>query len=195
LEHEVERLKGTIRRFKDATATLRRAHEELGKRRTAAAEIREQPRSDLDARKLKTFQDSFISQIKEYGLRSLADARLSFDSRTYRPSAEGMPDLEFELSGSDLIRAIWAYYVGLLETAREHETNHPGFLIVDEPKQQGAETLAIGEMLRRASAAGAAKQQVIVASSTRSSEELRAVMADAPYTEISLDGWALSRAD
>jgi hypothetical protein len=195
LEHDVERLRSTIRRFREAMGTLQRAHVELAKRRESAAKIREQPRSDPDQRKLQTFQDSFVSQIREYGLRSLADARLSFDARTYRPSAEGMPDLEFELSGSDLIRAIWAYYVGLLETAREHETNHPGFLIVDEPKQQGAETLAIAEMLRRASTAKGANQQVIVASSTETSEELGRAMAGTPYTEIALDGWALRRAE
>jgi hypothetical protein len=192
LEQEVERLIVRSRRFAEAVAALRRAHDELASARLDASNLASGDRSDADKKKLKAFERSFIGQVKEYGLRSLGEARLSLDPDTFRPRAEGMPDLEFELSGSDLIRAIWAYYLALLETAREQKTNHPGLLVVDEPKQQGADTESIAGMLRRATESLAAGQQIIVASS-ESHAALRQAMGDKPYAEVSLDGWVLVR--
>ena len=191
IEHELERFHAASRRFHEVVATLFSLHERFSRVRAILSNVQDAPRSNEDEGKLKTFQDSFVNQLADYGLRSLAESRISLDAKTYRPKADGMPDLEFELSGSDLVRAIWAFYVALLETGRRHETNHPGLLIVDEPKQQGAATMAIVDMLRRASRAEAFDQQVIVASSSESTDALRMMMASVPYSEISLDGWAL----
>lgn len=41
-------------------------------------------------------------------------------------------------SASDAIRVVWAYLLGMLEVARVKDTNHPEFLVFDEPKQQMA---------------------------------------------------------
>lgn len=192
LENQIERLRTTASRFNGAAADLRRAHEELARLKKELAAVHAEPRSPDEIARLKSFERSFVEQVTAYGLTSLRDAKLSIDPESYRPRAEGMPDLEFELSGSDLIRAIWAYYVALLETARNEKTNHPGFLIVDEPQQQGTEAVAVGSMLRRATLSGAAGQQVIVASS-EAQATLQEQLHGVPFRVIDLDSWALTK--
>jgi protein phosphatase len=78
----------------------------------------------------------------------------------YRPTYEGF-DLGFNLSASDMIRTIWAYLYGLLEVARVSPTNHPGLLILDEPRQQQANRMSFALFAKRAAASRQARQQVI----------------------------------
>jgi superfamily II DNA or RNA helicase len=44
-------------------------------------------------------------------------------------------DMKFDSSASDNIRAIWSYTLALLQTSKQHEGNHPGLIIFDEPTQ------------------------------------------------------------
>jgi predicted ATPase len=60
---------------------------------------------------------------------------------------------------------IWAYVNGLMEVARSQPTNHPGVLVMDEPKQQGAHRRDLGTFLRRLAVCGRSGQQVIITTS------------------------------
>jgi hypothetical protein len=59
----------------------------------------------------------------------------------------------------------WAYQLGLLELARTERTNHPGFVVFDEPRQQETAKISFKSLLERASKAKMAGQQVIFATS------------------------------
>lgn len=192
LENEIERLNAASTRFNEAVRELHDRHMELERLRTSLAAVHVRRRTPQELAVLRAFERSFVEQVAAYGLTSLQDAKLSIDSDSYRPRAEGMPDLEFELSGSDLIRAIWAYYLALLETGREHATNHPGILVFDEPQQQGTAAQAVGAMLRRAASALGARQQILIASS-EPREVLQEQLRGLSFSELDLDSWALQR--
>lgn len=192
LEQLVRRLRETYEIFEKAVTQFKSIHHELRALRTELSDSRSASLSGDDDRKLDRLQRSFVEQLKSYGLASLQNVRITIDRSTYRPKATDMPDLEFELSGSDLIRAIWAYYVALLETSREGQTNHPGLLVIDEPKQQGTSDEAVAAMLRRVIVSERFGQQVIVASSAEH-EVLRQMLGDVKFHEKNLDGWALQK--
>ena len=90
--------------------------------------------------------------------------QLHISEETYRPNHDGY-DLGFDVSASDMIRTIWAHLIGLLEVSAEFGLNHPGLLVFDEPKQQGAAEVSFVALLDRASVARSRNQQVIFATS------------------------------
>jgi len=120
--------------------------------------------SDSDTKKLDRLEQLLRQQVTEYGMSSIETNTLSIDRDTYKPVHEGFV-LSFDLSASDLIRTIWAYENGLLELAREFDTNHLNILMLDEPKQQDAAAESLATFLRRAASSRVASQQVIVATS------------------------------
>jgi hypothetical protein len=150
------------------------------------------PRSSFssgDELKIKSFQELFIAHTKTYGFTSLKPESLSIDSSTFRPIHGGF-ELEFDLSASDAVRVIWSYLISLLEMARRFQTNHPGLLILDEPRQQSARRESLGELLRSASLASQHGQQVIIATS-EDPETLRSLLTGVPHTLINFDGQIL----
>jgi hypothetical protein len=125
------------------------------------------PEGDLsagDVSKLSALERSMRQQLREYRFESLAPDSLSISHDTFRPEHEKF-EFEVTTSASDLIRMIWAYVNGLMEVARSQPTNHPGLLVMDEPKQQGAHRRDLGTFLRRLAACGQAGQQVIITTS------------------------------
>ena len=83
---------------------------------------------------------------------------------TFRPEHEKF-EFEVTTSASDLIRMVWACVNGLVEVARLQPTIHPGLLVMDEPKQQGAHRRDLGTFLRRLAVCGQSAQQVIITTS------------------------------
>ncbi len=116
--------------------------------------------SELDQRKLDRWSSSLRAQLGEYGFRSLNATQIVLSPYTYRPEYEGF-DLQTTISASDLIRTIWAYLSGLLEVGRVETTNHPGFLVFDEPRQQSTRDVSFVALLKRAAMSAEFKQQVI----------------------------------
>jgi hypothetical protein len=116
-----------------------------------------------DRRKLNKLEESFKSQLHEYLFSSYPIEEVGIGPESYRPS-QNEYDLGFT-SASDTIRTIWAYLLGILELSRSERTNHLGFLLFDEPKQQSARDLSFEALLKRASAAKHSGQQVIFATS------------------------------
>jgi hypothetical protein len=120
--------------------------------------------SSKDQAKLKRLTRLIQQQAGSYGFTTFAAAEIEIAPDSFRPQKEGF-EIGFELSASDAIRLKWAYHLSLLELARADSTNHPGFLIFDEPRQQAARELSFQRLLERASSAKAAGQQVIFATS------------------------------
>jgi hypothetical protein len=120
--------------------------------------------STADVNKLSALEKSMRQQLREYRFESLSPDSLSISHDTFRPEHEKF-EFEVTTSASDLIRMIWAYVNGLMEVARSQPTNHPGLLVMDEPKQQGAHRRDLGTFLRRLAACGQSDQQVIITTS------------------------------
>ncbi|MBN8732188.1 MAG: hypothetical protein J0L64_16725 [Acidobacteria bacterium] len=130
----------------------------------ALKDLPEGDHSAADVSKLSALEKSMRQQLREYRFESLAPDSLWISHDTFRPEHEKF-EFEVTTSASDLIRMIWAYVNGLMEVARSQPTNHPGVLVMDEPKQQGAHRRDLGTFLRRLAACGRATQQVIITTS------------------------------
>lgn len=143
--------------------------------------------SDSDKEKLQQFQDSFVSQLDEYGFSSVRPpSLLSISPDTYRPTYEGF-DLGFNLSASDMVRTIWAYLYGLLEVSRISQTRHPGLLILDEPRQQQANRLSFSSFAKRTSGCRSANQQVIFLTS-EDEDTIQQMLASIDHHYINFPG-------
>ena len=142
--------------------------------------------SDEDIYKIRDLEQSFQQQLLMYGFKSLTIVDVKISNDSYFPEYEGF-DLGFDLSASDYIRIFWAYLLGLLEVSRQHQTNHLGLLILDEPRQQSARADSIKEFLRRASDSLQYNQQVIIATS-ENRNVLESHLADIPHTYLSFEG-------
>lgn len=144
----------------DLRAIARRASEN----RASLAALPAAGLSASDEVTLRTLESSFLDQLQKYQPQSLPVGDLGISRDSYLPAA-GNVDLAFEISASDGIRLVWAYLLGLLETARAAHTNHPGLVVFDEPRQQSAGDRSLQMLLARAATAKAAGQQVLFATS------------------------------
>jgi hypothetical protein len=163
----MERFEKLLEEFKDLAA---RWHSN----QAALSGLPQADTSSDDKSKLAKWTTLLRDQLGQYGFRSLPIPQLSISQDTYRPEHDGFDlvtnmvgqqpgslDLQTSISASDLIRTIWAYLQGLLEVSRTTKTNHPGFVIFDEPRQQSTRDVSFGELLKRASVAHDYKQQII----------------------------------
>lgn len=165
-------------RLRESVTLLERANErlshelpqmrELGQRWiNLQSKIAKLPKGDLsagDRAKLTRLTELFVSNVTQFELKSVDPQSLKISDENYRPEHDGF-DLEFDISASDMIRTIWAYLHSLLELSREVKTNHLGFLVLDEPKQQETARSSFRQLFLRASNAIDQKQQVIIATS------------------------------
>ncbi len=117
-----------------------------------------------DQAKLNRMTSLIQQQAASYGFCTLPAAEIEIAPDNFRPQKEGF-EIRFELSASDAVRLKWAYHLALLELSRTDTTNHPGFVVFDEPRQQAAREISFQRLLERAASAKAAGQQVIFATS------------------------------
>ncbi|WP_086055222.1 AAA family ATPase [Protofrankia coriariae] len=103
---------------------------------------------ESDLAKLRLLEKIIREQLKSYGFGSLQPDTIEVSDDTYRPTHEGF-DLGFDLSASDMIRLIWSYLLGLLETSLRSNGNHPAFLVFDEPRQQDTAPISFERLLSR----------------------------------------------
>lgn len=146
--------------------------------------------SSNDIEKINIVQSLFINQVTDYGLTSVNPKSLLISQDSYKPTHDGF-DLQFDLSASDLVRAIWAFLISFLEIARNKSTNHLGLLIMDEPRQQSAKKASVKELLNRLSESGKYNQQVIFATSEEQ-DLLNELLKDIPHSYINFEGKILS---
>ncbi len=188
LQDRIERLQTVAERFLALLGSLGPLAEEGRKIRAALAELPADRLSEKDRTKLQRLQASFIEQLHAYDFGSFSDERLSISTDDYLPRREEF-DLQADISASDSIRVVWAYLLGLLEVGSQLETNHPGMLVFDEPRQQSTKELSFAALLRRA-ARDAANRQVIFATSEEL-DSLQEMLADVPHQLHAVDGYVL----
>lgn len=69
------------------------------------------------------------------------------------------------ISASDSVRLKWAYQLGLLDVSQGSETNHPGLVVFDEPRQQEAAEASVAGLLAEASRIAGGRSQILIATS------------------------------
>ena len=141
--------------------------------RARLGELRGGELSTEDHSILDRFEETFLSQLSDYGFTSFAVQDIYLGRDSYLPTHDGY-DITFESSASDTIRTIWAYLLSMMEVSLANGGNHPGFLLLDEPRQQMTAKMSFGELLRHASSL--ARGQVIFATSEPETD-LRAMMS------------------
>jgi hypothetical protein len=130
-------------------------------------------------------------QAGSYGFSTFPVEEIDLSEDNFRPQKEGF-EIGFELSASDGIRLKWAYQLAMMELAQTSPTNHPGFVIFDEPRQQEAAKLSFRRLLERAATAKAAGQQVIFATS-EDQEQLEEAISSLDCRLQAFDGWIVKR--
>ncbi|MCW5827504.1 MAG: hypothetical protein KIT38_13255 [Gemmatimonadaceae bacterium] len=193
LEERVEAVVGAMSQLNELSDRLVALSVEWGQARSLLAELPLDRFSEIDRAKVSTFRDSFTTQLAQYGFESVSNpSEIQIDEDTFKAGYRGF-DLQFDLSGSDMTRATWAYRTALLEVSRQFETNHPGFLIIDEPQQQNPSQESVEAFLRRAGKSLEGSQQVVVATS-ETSDSIRKMTAGIECQLIDLGDGHLLRA-
>lgn len=166
LEAQLQALEDVQQRFEQQKATLVALAARYTQLLTKRASLPTDRFSTEDQLKLDRMTSLIREQTRAYGFSTFTPEEIDISPDTYRPQKEGF-EIGFELSASDAIRLKWAYHLALLELARYTKTNHLGFVVFDEPRQQATRELSFQRLLQRASAAKAAGQQVIFATSEK----------------------------
>jgi len=143
------------------------------------------PLSITDREKIGYVDESFRDQLHAYNFSSMSPENITISEDTYKPVHEGF-DLGFDLSASDMIRAMWAYLLSFAEVGLKHATNHPGLLVLDEPRQQEVHRSDFATFLERLARDGTDGLQVIVATSEEH-DSLNMMLNGTPHNMISLD--------
>jgi len=146
--------------------------------------------SDQDRKKLLALQNSFIDQLRAYDFGSFNNEKVQIGEIDYLPKRDNF-DLQADISASDSVRVIWAYLLGLLEVSEQYDTNHPGLVVFDEPKQQSAKDISFAALLRRAGNGGI-NRQVIFATS-EPIKPLASMLNGVRHTIHDVEGYLLKR--
>lgn len=151
--------------------------------------------SDRD--KIQGWTRLFRDQLVQYQFKSFPVNQVLISPDSYRPEHGGFDldttlsvtnfSLQTSISASDLIRTIWSYLHGMLEMSRGTQTNHPGFVVFDEPRQQSTRDVSFAQLLRRTASAGQFSQQVVFFTS-ENRERLVSHLAGLPHTFTPING-------
>jgi hypothetical protein len=188
IQDQIERLESVEERFLQLLANL---GELATKGKDVSAALKALPKDKLspgDDRKLSALEGSFLGQLREYEFGSFSDEQLTISRDDYRPRREDW-DLQADISASDSIRVVWAYLLGLLEVAKRHPTNHPGFLAFDEPRQQSTKKVSFAALLKRAAADGSDAQVIFATSEELGS--LQEMLGGVTHQLHAVDGYIL----
>jgi hypothetical protein len=181
-------VQGVIVKFEEIMKALKGLSDEWGTVQGRLKTLADVNLSADDERKLKHLESSFVAQLREYNFSSFPIEEIGIGRESYRPSRDGY-DIGLT-SASDTIRMIWAYLLGMLEVGRKEKTNHLGFVVFDEPRQQGAEAPSFDALLRRAEESGNVGQQVIFTTSDEKSL-LENILKDLDCNYVRFDGKVL----
>ncbi|WP_157429667.1 hypothetical protein [Actinomadura oligospora] len=184
LEEQITGLGKAHKEISDGLQGLLALVEPWHRNREAIAALKARSRTPLDERKIDHLQRSVVQQLRMYHFSSLEPDSVEISTETYRPTHEGF-DLGFDISASDMVRVIWAYLLGILETATAFDSNHPRFLMFDEPRQQETKEISFAALLERAARNGTSGAQIIFATSWPE-KPLREMLADLPHRLISI---------
>ena len=179
-----EKIKETLPRFASLTKRWKSAQEKK-------KSLRDQGPSAEDQRKLIGLESRFIELLRQLNFRSFSPDKFNIDRATLHPMREGF-DVVYDVSASDNVRSIAAYVTALLELGNTFSTNHPGLLILDEPRQQNLHWGDLAALLERLAFSGENGQQVIVATSDPT-DRIDEFSKRVKCTRIDLEGPILRR--
>jgi hypothetical protein len=188
VKDRIDQLAGVDERFLELLAELDKLASEGKGVSAALARLPKDQLSADDSEKIAALESSFIEQLHEYEFGSFFDEALKISREDYRPRREDW-DLQADISASDSIRVVWAYLLGLLEVSRLFETNHPGLLVFDEPRQQSTEMVSFAALLQRAGSDANAGQ--ILFATSEELGPLKQMLADVPHHLHSIAGYLL----
>ncbi len=164
------RLENKIKSYEEALVNLANHRHELDTLHVSYKELTRLRRgfaehgfSASDNRKIKSLQSEVVKYLSAFGFSSFDPELLEISRDNYLPTREGF-DLGFDTSASDGIRVIWSYLISLFSLREKFQTNHPGILIFDEPRQQEANKLSFSGLLKGASEASGSGQIIFATS-------------------------------
>lgn len=189
IEARVRDLEGLITSLGDTASRLHILAKEFAELLKAGLLLPSDRMTQEDKDKLDALTGSVRELAQIFGFTTFAPKDLTIDEDSYRPQKEGY-EIGFETSASDAIRLKWAYQLGLLELARNYTTNHPGMLLLDEPRQQSSSKVSFGQLLERAANHRGAGQQVVV-STSEDIDTLTPILARLSCNKIIFDGYVL----
>nr|WSX77813.1 hypothetical protein OH826_30625 [Streptomyces sp. NBC_00899] len=144
-----------------------------------------------DNRRREVLQRLVREQLSDFGFSSYGATLVSIDEETLRPEREGL-NLDTDASASDVVRTKIAYLNGIREAANALRTQHPGFLMLDEPRQHELDEDHFRATLRRLARCSEVGDQVI-ATSAASVSALSAMLGSARANVIDLGSQRLIR--
>ncbi|RVU02203.1 hypothetical protein EOE18_17695 [Novosphingobium umbonatum] len=189
VEARIRDLEGLIASLGDTASRLNILSAEFAELLKAIRLLPSDKMTADDKDKLDALTSSVQELAQAFGFTTFAPNELTIDEDSYRPQKEGY-EIGFETSASDAIRLKWAYQLGLLELARDYTTNHPGMLLLDEPRQQSSSKVSFGQLLERAANHRGKGQQVIV-STSEDIDTLTPILARLSCNKIIFDGYVL----
>jgi predicted nucleic acid-binding Zn-ribbon protein len=157
--------------------------------------------TSLDQKKIEFFQNRLQARLQSFSFKTFKSSEILISLEDFRPIAM-IPDaktgaltvreLGFEMSASDAIRMKWSYYLALLDVGISFDTNHPGFLVFDEPDQQAIESKDVRSFLLEA-AKFESRAQILVAATAEKIAEFDADLVQAGANMIRFEGYTLQR--
>jgi predicted nucleic acid-binding Zn-ribbon protein len=162
LQERIASLEGLSDFWGEVLATFANLNDEWNSAMARKAHLPKGALSDNDEKKLRELQTIFQRQLHSYGFGSSDESRVTISRSDYEPELVDI-NLAADSAASDVIRLQWAYLLSLLNVGVLESTNHPGFLIFDEPQQQSVSDANFLEMLKFAAAIP--KSQIIIATS------------------------------
>lgn len=164
LQEEIATLENTRAKFANNIKELNEVVIKWSQNRARHSNIPKEYFSDIDKLKLKYMSDKFTNNVFNFGYRSTGLGKLHISTENYRPVLDEF-EVAFAASASDNIRLIWAYTLALLQTSIEHNTNHWGLIIYDEPEQQQMKEASSDSLYKEIASIPSDKFQVIIATS------------------------------
>jgi phage shock protein A len=180
LEERITNLKALTTFFQDTLGTFANLTDEWNAALDRRRHLPPGTLSNSDETKLSDLQGRFQNQLNAYGFGSSDEKRVTISRSDYEPELTDI-NLAADAAASDVIRLQWAYLLSLLEVGVSSSSNHPRFLILDEPQQQSVEDANFLEMLKHA--ASIPDCQVLVATS-HEREGIAALAAALPLIHL-----------
>lgn len=185
LEYKIEELKNAIAEIESIKLEFDLLHRKYLKVVKERKNLPNRILSDKDERKLTLLQKSLIARLKKYEFSSFGAEKITISKDNYLPTREGY-DIGFDTSASDGIRIIWGYMISLFSVGLKYDTNHPGVVIFDEPRQQETNIISFSSLLKDAACAVKDKGQIIFATS-ESVSDLEIALDGCDYKIYSID--------
>ncbi|PWK09093.1 hypothetical protein [Pantoea ananatis] len=164
LENSINDIDDAVRDITDIRLELDSLHKKYKKLTSERRSFPERILSAEDAKKLLHLKNGVVERLKKYNFTSFDSELIGISEDNYLPNREGY-DIGFDTSASDGIRIIWGYLISLFSLGQAFNTNHPGIIIFDEPRQQEANKVSFAELLKDAAESTKINGQIIFATS------------------------------